>query len=501
LILPSHLATMKQGLGFFYQLALTLFGVALLPTLGTSRPVLIACWTFAALGLLAFGISLYRAQRRPLIALSAESTTTLRRHLLHLLGELETLDKTAAQALASERWWDVRFSGLPAHEWHAARDVIAASAPQLYSQFVPLYVEADQLNKAANTAAARRGPGRRLNAESKEGLESFHSDALAAITAVRKHTIANEQPPRLKHPYRTLAVAVAITAGATATTALFAPSLWSADPRKPIYVSNPLPRDGFPHGTGISHRDYPDGFQINGVPTPTFNSYIDNEDGSRLDERAFLAARVTQPLRVPASGLKIGLLYVRPGDTVEISIYIRNDADPAGNGSGRGRPAIARNTRVLSGWNRKKATVLSVGAYIFAENAAPDVVHPDLKTISANLELRSQTEQPIEFEYVPNSAQYLQNASSFGQRIPGRKGTYKVWRLNAAQQRMLFTGFRRKEHANTEIDAASGLPLGSDGSYWRQTLLGRHINDRKRFYGGSGYFGYLVYRAQVISAT
>jgi hypothetical protein len=490
---------MRGSAAVIFQVALTLFGIALLPTLGTSAPVLIACWTLVGIGFLVVSISIYRSRRGP----SGDHPSRdliLRRHLLHLTGEMTTIKKTLDSALTAERWWDVRFNGLPSLEWAAARDVIAERAPKLYVPLVKLYAEADQLNKVANTKAAEENPAGPLAPDSRRRLESLRGEIEACEKAIRSHGAANKASG-LRHPYRTLTAAVVVTAAAAVALTLVAPSLWDSGPKARLIVSNPLPRVGSPHGSGISHSEYPDGFQINGVSAPTFNSYLDNEDRSPDDERPFLAARVLRPVRAPAQGLSVGFLNVRPGDTVQVSIYIRNDADPAGNHDGRG-PAIARNTRVLAGWNRKRATVLSLGSYIFAENAVPDLAHPDLKTISANLELRSQTERPIRLEYVPNSAQYLQNAPERGKRVPGLPlGTYETWDLTPAQQRMLFTGYTRGVHGNSEMDAASGLPVGSDDGYRRATLLGDRLNDRMNFYGGSPYFGYVVYRARVLAAT
>ncbi len=488
---------MRGSAAVIFQVALTLFGIALLPTLGTSAPVLIACWTFVGIGLAVVGIAFYRARRDP----GADQTSRdLRRHLLHLTGEMTTIKKTIESALTAGRWWDVRFNSLPSMEWAEARNVIAERAEGLYRPLVTFYAEADQLNKVAYAKAVEDDPAGPLDPGSARRLEALRAAIEACKRTIREQGAAGREPG-LEHPYRTLAAAVLITAVATVASTLVAPSLWSSEQRGRRIVSNPLPRVGFPHGTGISHSDYPDGFQIDGVATPTFNSYLDNEDGSPNDERPFLAARVLRPVRAPARGLSIGLLHVRPGDTVQVSVYIRNDAAPAGNDGGRG-PAVARNTRVLAHWNRKRARVVSLGSYIFAENAVPDLAHPELRTISANLELRSQTERPIRLEYVPNSAQYLQSAPGGGEHVPGLPiGTYEVWRLTPAQQRMLFTGFIRRIHDNSEMDAASGLPLGNDDGYRRATLLGKHLNDRMSFYGGSPYFAYVVYRARVLAGT
>lgn len=489
---------MRGSAAVIFQVALTLFGIALLPTLGTSTPILIACWILVALGLLAVSIAVYRARRghgtQPPLDL------VLRRHLLHLTGEMKTIRETIAAALAAERWWDVRLNVLPSHEWGTARDVIADRAPELYPSLVTLYVEADQVNKLANARAVEAVAAGPIDARSRARLAELRSQIEVGEATVGNHCTPNRDPG-LQHPRRTLAVAMVITAIATVASTLVAPELWDREPKARPIVSNPLPNAGFPHGTGISHAEYPDGFRTDEAPTPTFNSYLDNPDGSPDDERSFLAARVLRPVRAPSQGLSVGVLDVRPGDTVQISIYIRNDADPAGNRRGRG-PAVARNTRVLAGWTRGRATVLSLGSYIFAENAVPDLAHPDLRTISANLELRSETHRPIRLEYVPNSAQYLQNAPGRGEHVPGLPlSTYEIWDLIPAQQRLLFTGYTRRVHDNSEMDAASGLPIGSDDGYRRATLIGEHLNDRMNFYGGSPYFGYVVYKVRVRSAA
>lgn len=489
---------MKGTRAFLAQSTVVLFGIVLPPTIGSSKPVIVGGWIVALLSLLALALLVYR-DRPSAGGIASSAQEELQRSLLHLRGELSTITLTIASARESAHWWDVRFSGLPANEWHASRDLIGKQAPALYEQLIPLYIEADQLNKTANAAAATHGPAGALNSTAAERLDAMSSNLDLAREELRSRNPAADPKPPIKHPYLTLGAAFAVTAIASAATALLAPSLWDSDPGPKKLVSNPLPRTGFPHGTGIRHSDYPNGFHAAGVPTPTFNSYLDNTDGSPNDERHFLAARVIRPLRVPASGFEVGLLDVRPGDTIEVSTFIRNDADPAGNENGGG-PAVAHNTRVSTAWNRKSAEVLSLASFIFAENAVPDLTHRELHTISANLELRSQTRAPIRLKYVPDSARYLQNQPG-GARVPGLKGRYKIWTLNPVQQWLFFTGYKRGIHNNTEIDAASGLPIGSDDSYRRSSLLGSRIDDRKDFYGGSGYFGYIVYSARVLAVA
>lgn len=76
-----------------------------------------------------------------------------RRHAQHVSVELSTIDRTVDLALRSARWWNVAYEGLPAIQWNASRDVLADEVPTVYAAVASCYVEADQLNKAANRHA------------------------------------------------------------------------------------------------------------------------------------------------------------------------------------------------------------------------------------------------------------------------------------------------------------------------------------------------------------
>lgn len=82
-----------------------------------------------------------------------ESERKARREAQHLFVELATIDRTAEAALESGCWWNVMFEGLPATQWEVGRDVLADESPRTYAEVAPAYVEADQMNKAANNSA------------------------------------------------------------------------------------------------------------------------------------------------------------------------------------------------------------------------------------------------------------------------------------------------------------------------------------------------------------
>lgn len=67
--------------------------------------------------------------------------------------ELETIDRTLHGALESGFWWNVTFEGLPGTEFDACRDELAEQAGALHDVVAEIYVEADQLNKAAHNHA------------------------------------------------------------------------------------------------------------------------------------------------------------------------------------------------------------------------------------------------------------------------------------------------------------------------------------------------------------
>jgi predicted nucleotide-binding protein len=82
-----------------------------------------------------------------------ERRAAARRHARHVFVELLTIDRTLELSLQNGLWWNVMFEGLPSVQWNAAREVLADEAPSVYDAIAPIYVEADQLNKAANNHA------------------------------------------------------------------------------------------------------------------------------------------------------------------------------------------------------------------------------------------------------------------------------------------------------------------------------------------------------------
>lgn len=262
-------------------------------------------------------------------------------------------------------------------------------------------------------------------------------------------------------------------------------------------VANPLPNFGSPHGAGISHHQYPSGYSPNGHAYPTFDSYIDYSDGKPQDQRAFLGARIVAPVQYPDGFETQQALRVRPGDEVLVSAYVNNNGPFLANRDGQG-PAVAHNTRVAFNFPGQSKQTLDIGGFIRSDNARPVLTDASLRSISANLELRSETGQPIRLQYLPGSARLLQAHNGQADPTPPR---YQVFMLSGAQQHMLFNAGYYGTGRSAELNPSSGVPVGSDGRYQVDTSLGSRSTDRLDFFAGVEYYSYVQFRARILSAT
>lgn len=266
--------------------------------------------------------------------------------------------------------------------------------------------------------------------------------------------------------------------------------------------TNPLPKGGTPHGRGIRHFDYPNGYQLEGEARPSFNNYLDLPDGTAIDERSFTGARVLRPDARPAEGFEaMRALIVRPGDLVAISIYIHNNAGLAGNQGGDG-PGVARNSRVYVNFpTEESATLLSIGCFIRADNAVVDEAYPELRTVSDNTVLASADESPIRLRYLTGKARFLQRRTIRAALSPPAaepdEELYRSWTLPEAQEYWLFTGQIRNVRENAEQSAELGLPIGSDGSRDPLQAAGRSQGDQLLYFGGNSYVGILQFQVAV----
>jgi hypothetical protein len=116
---------------------------------------------------------------------SRDRANIARRQARHVFVELATIDRTIELALQNGHWWNVRFEGLPAIQWEAARDVLADEAPHVYDAVFPSYVEADQLNKTANNHA--QGGIDDYEEAIRKRLTSLRGEIADAKTALRKY--------------------------------------------------------------------------------------------------------------------------------------------------------------------------------------------------------------------------------------------------------------------------------------------------------------------------
>ena len=167
---------------------------------------------------------------------------------------------------------------------------------------------------------------------------------------------------------------------------------WEGEARNLFVGNNPWPAGGQPHGIGISHRDYPYGYKLNGRPRPSFDNYIDYSNEAPNDERPFLGARILGPKPCPPNSFETRRkILVFPGDTVRLSVFIHNNGPTSHNDGGWGR-AVARDTRVGIELPREPAPELQVSAGLFARNAVVLESDPRLHTISDNISIRSVTD-------------------------------------------------------------------------------------------------------------
>lgn len=259
--------------------------------------------------------------------------------------------------------------------------------------------------------------------------------------------------------------------------------------------NNPLPTTGAPHGTGISHQQYPNGYKLNGQFAASFNNYIDYSDGSPKDERAFLGARVASPTQQPADGSfeTRKKLRVKPGDRVIVSAYIHNDGGASGNNAGSG-PSVAKNTRIYFAFpTGQSKTELQLSSYIRADNAVVNDQNLQMKTISDNMSFLSETGQPIKLKYLPGKARLLQSNMA---KDPNNTN-YQIWNFSNGQEYFMFTGSRTNVGGNTEEDPNLGLPIGSNGSYQSAASVGTNQSQKLDWFGCNEYHGYVQFQVEV----
>ncbi len=114
---------------------------------------------------------------------ASDRSSAAHRQARHVFVELSTIDRTIELALQKGFWWNVAFEGLPAIQWESARDLLADAAGDVYFAVASVYVEADQLNKAANNHA--QGGNDSYDESIKLQMEALRKDIAAAKTALR----------------------------------------------------------------------------------------------------------------------------------------------------------------------------------------------------------------------------------------------------------------------------------------------------------------------------
>lgn len=119
----------------------------------------------------------------------AERASAVRRQTRHLSVELSTMGRTIELALQNGYWWNVLFEGLPGTHWDAARDVLADEAPEVYDAVASTYVEADQLNKAANNHA--QGGHDEYDESIRQRLEALREEITRPKTTLREYAQAD----------------------------------------------------------------------------------------------------------------------------------------------------------------------------------------------------------------------------------------------------------------------------------------------------------------------
>lgn len=259
--------------------------------------------------------------------------------------------------------------------------------------------------------------------------------------------------------------------------------------------NHPLPSTGSPHGTGISHNQYPDGYKLNGHFTPSFDNYIDYSNGAANDERPFLGARVVSPNPLPADGSfeTRKKLEVKPGDKLTVSAFVHNDAGTSGNNNGNG-PSVAKNTRVYFNFpTGQSATELQLSSYVRANNAVVNDQNLNQHTISDNMSFLSKDGTPIKLKFIDGSGRLLQTMMAQNQN----NTNYQVWNFTHNQEYWMFTGNRTNVGGNTEEDPHLGLPIGSDGSFKSTHSVGVNQSDILDWFGCEIFHGYVQFQVMV----
>jgi hypothetical protein len=266
--------------------------------------------------------------------------------------------------------------------------------------------------------------------------------------------------------------------------------------RTVLVGNNPQPRTGAPHGLGISHREYPNGYVLNGRPVPSFNNYIDYFDGAPNDERAFLGARLIGPNPCPADSFEVRRkIRVLPGDTIAVSIYIHNNGPASHNDAGNG-PAVARNTRIGVSLPLEPAVELQMAAWLFAENAVVEDDRPQVHTISDNLSILSRRGVPIAVRYVKGSARLLQSRQSRDER----SNNYQSWIFTPTQAKWLFSPEKRIAEERWNIAPHSGVAIGNTGQSTSLKAVGAGRDAALGWWGCNTYHGYLDFLLRVEKA-
>ena len=252
--------------------------------------------------------------------------------------------------------------------------------------------------------------------------------------------------------------------------------------------NNPLPDSGAPHGAGITHAQYPNGYTLNGVFAPTFNSYKDNPDGTPNDERPFLTGWTN-------NGPNGNTVVAKAGDEITVRAFVHNDSGASGNLGGNG-PSVAKNARILMSFpTNQTGNSLHVSSYIYADNAVVNASNPSLKTVSDDLEVRSSDGSPIKLTYVANSAKLLQSNQ------PRGLNGYQSWNLSGNQQQFLFSGTRSVVASNTEITPTSGVSIGSNGSFNAAQAVAQSQSQKLDWFGCNEFHGFVVFKAKVEAVT
>ncbi len=124
---------------------------------------------------------------------------------------------------------------------------------------------------------------------------------------------------------------------------------------------------------------------------PVFDSFVNTPTYG--DERNFTTVSPADTSRWTES------LTVNPGDTVDVRVFVHNNANTSLNGSALDGPGVALNTRVRFAIPTGQANGIDIGGYVGASNATPDLLY-DTAT------LKNDT-QAFSLQYVPGSAKII----------------------------------------------------------------------------------------------